>query len=107
MLVLILAAAAVPHNLPPELKAPYEQRLTNCLITLWALWGVSLLVLGVAYRIGTPRTIDESTTVSEVFHWKNLPHHWREVLALLFLVAFYALFILTIAFISAYGGPGY
>ena len=105
--VLILAAVAIPHNLPPELKDPYESQLRGWLITLWALWGIALLVLAIGCKFGPELDYDKSAWLDEIIHWKHFPKNWREILlVLLFFAGVALLFILTIAYISAYGEPG-
>ncbi len=105
--VLILAAVAVPHNLPPELKAQYESKLSDWLINLWITWRVAVLVLVIAYKLRPEANYDESASLGEIIHWKHFPNNWREMLfVLIFFSGFALLFILTVAYISAYGEPG-
>ena len=104
--ILILAAAGIPHNLPPELKAPYELRLFNWLVGLGIAWGVAMLGLIIACRCGPKLDYDESASLGEIIHWKHFPKNWREMLFLFIFFSGFALFVLTIAYISAYGEPG-
>jgi len=105
--VLILAAVAVPHNLPPELKDPYESMLSGWLIGLWITWGIALLVLIIGCKFGPKLDYDESATLGEIIHWKHFPKNWREMLfVLIFFSGVALLFILTIAYIAAYGEAG-
>ena len=104
MAVLILAAVAIPHNLPDELKDPYESEMLGWLVRLWILWGIAFLVLIVGCRFGPELDYDASASLGEIIHWKHFPKNWREILfILIFFSGFILLFVLTIAFISAYG----
>ncbi|QEG33509.1 hypothetical protein [Bythopirellula goksoeyrii] len=106
--VLVLAAVAIPHNLPTEIKDPYESKLLGWLISLWISWGVALLVLIIGCKFGPKLNYDESATLGEIIHWKHFPKNWREMLfVLLFFAGVVLVFILTIAYISAYGEQGH
>ena len=106
LMVLILGAAFIPHYLPDELKDPFETKLIDWLIGFGILWGVALIFLLVACQLGPEQKFDEEATVGDMFHWKHLPGNWREILFLIIVVWGFALFLLTIAYISAFGGPG-
>ena len=106
LVVLILAAVAIPHNLPPELKDSYKAKLLGWLIGLWISWGVAVLVLIIGCKFGPELDYDESAPLGEIIHWKHFPKNWREMLfVMIFFSGVVLLFILTIAYISAYGEP--
>ena len=103
LIVLVLGAAFIPANLPDDLLAQYESKSLDGLINFGIGWVLAFVVLIAAYCLGPKVQLDESASLGDVFYPKHLPGNWRQIFFLVFIGWSCLLFLLTVAYISAYG----